>query len=224
METILKTENLCKYYGKGENQVRAVRDANIAIKRGEFVTVIGKSGSGKSTLLHMLGGLDYPTNGKVWIGDKDIFSMKEEELAVFRRRKIGFIFQAFNLVSSINVWENIVLPLGLDGKEPEQEFVEDIIKTLGIENKIHNLPNTLSGGQQQRTAIARALASGPDIILADEPTGNLDSRTSDEVIGLLRMSAQKYGQTIVMITHDEDIAQIADRILVIEDGKVVEQG
>ncbi|MCI9137263.1 MAG: ABC transporter ATP-binding protein [Lachnospiraceae bacterium] len=224
METILKTENLCKYYGKGENQVRAVRDANIAIKRGEFVTVIGKSGSGKSTLLHMLGGLDYPTNGKVWIGGKDIFSMKEEELAVFRRRKIGFIFQAFNLVSSINVWENIVLPLGLDGKEPEQEFVEDIIKTLGIENKIHNLPNTLSGGQQQRTAIARALASGPDIILADEPTGNLDSRTSDEVIGLLRMSAQKYGQTIVMITHDEDIAQIADRILVIEDGKVVEQG
>lgn len=224
METILKTENLCKYYGKGENQVRAVRDANIAIKRGEFVTIIGKSGSGKSTLLHMLGGLDYPTNGKVWIGDKDIFSMKEEELAVFRRRKIGFIFQAFNLVSSINVWENIVLPLGLDGKEPEQEFVEDIIKTLGMENKIHNLPNTLSGGQQQRTAIARALASGPDIILADEPTGNLDSRTSDEVIGLLRMSAQKYGQTIVMITHDEDIAQIADRILVIEDGKVVEQG
>lgn len=224
METILKTENLCKYYGKGENQVRAVRDANIAVKRGEFVTIIGKSGSGKSTLLHMLGGLDYPTNGKVWIGGKDIFSMKEEELAVFRRRKIGFIFQAFNLVSSINVWENIVLPLGLDGKEPEQEFVEDIIKTLGIENKIHNLPNTLSGGQQQRTAIARALASGPDIILADEPTGNLDSRTSDEVIGLLRMSAQKYGQTIVMITHDEDIAQIADRILVIEDGKVVEQG
>lgn len=224
METILKTENLCKYYGKGESQVRAVRDANIAIKRGEFVTVIGKSGSGKSTLLHMLGGLDYPTNGKVWIGDRDIFSMKEEELAVFRRRKIGFVFQAFNLVSGINVWENIVLPLGLDGKKAEQEFVEDIIKTLSIENKIYNLPNTLSGGQQQRVAIARALASEPDIILADEPTGNLDSRTSDEVIGLLRMSAQKYGQTIVMITHDEDIAQIADRILVIEDGKVVEQG
>ena len=224
METILKTENLCKYYGKGENQVRAVRDANIAIKRGEFVTVIGKSGSGKSTLLHMLGGLDYPTNGKVWIGDRDIFSMKEEELAVFRRRKIGFVFQAFNLVSGINIWENIVLPLGLDGKKAEQEFVEDIIKTLSIENKIYNLPNTLSGGQQQRVAIARALASEPDIILADEPTGNLDSRTSDEVIGLLRMSAQKYGQTIVMITHDEDIAQIADRILVIEDGKVVEQG
>lgn len=224
METILKTENLCKYYGKGESQVRAVRDANIAIKRGEFVTVIGKSGSGKSTLLHMLGGLDYPTNGKVWIGDRDIFSMKEEELAVFRRRKIGFVFQAFNLVSGINIWENIVLPLGLDGKKAEQEFVEDIIKTLSIENKIYNLPNTLSGGQQQRVAIARALASEPDIILADEPTGNLDSRTSDEVIGLLRMSAQKYGQTIVMITHDEDIAQIADRILVIEDGKVVEQG
>lgn len=224
MSTILRTEHLCKYYGAGENQVRAVRDAAIAINQGEFVAIVGKSGSGKSTLLHLLGGLDTPTSGKVWLKDKDIFSMKEEELAVFRRRKIGFIFQSFNLVSSINVWENVVLPIGLDGKTVDQEFVQDIIKTLGMEDKVHNLPNTLSGGQQQRAAIARALASKPDILLADEPTGNLDSKTSDEVIGLLKMSAQKYGQTIVMITHDEDIAQIADRILVMEDGKVVEQG
>ena len=224
METILKTENLCKYYGKGENEVRAVRSADIAIKQGEFTAIVGKSGSGKSTLLHLLGGLDYPTSGKVWVKDKDIFSMKEEELAVFRRRNIGFVFQAFNLVSSVNVWENIVLPIGLDGREADAGFAEDIIKTLGMEHKIHNLPNTLSGGQQQRVAIARALASRPAIILADEPTGNLDSKTSDEVVTLLKASSQKYGQTVVMITHDEDIAQIADRILSIEDGKVVEQG
>lgn len=224
MSTILRAEHLCKYYGTGENQVRAVREADISIEQGQFVAIVGKSGSGKSTLLHMLGGLDTPTNGKVWVKDKDIFSLKEEELAVFRRRKIGFIFQSFNLVSSINVWENVVLPLGLDGKEVDESFVKDIVKTLGIESKVHNLPNTLSGGQQQRVAIARALAAKPDIILADEPTGNLDSKTSDEVIALLKMSVQKYGQTLVMITHDEDIAQVADRILVIEDGRVVEQG
>ena len=224
METILKTENLCKYYGKGENEVRAVRSADIAIKQGEFTAIVGKSGSRKSTLLHLLGGLDYPTSGKVRVKDKDIFSMKEEELAVFRRRNIGFVFQAFNLVSSVNVWENIVLPIGLDGREADVGFAEDIIKTLGMEHKIHNLPNTLSGGQQQRVAIARALASRPAIILADEPTGNLDSKTSDEVVTLLKASSQKYGQTVVMITHDEDIAQIADRILSIEDGRVVEQG
>lgn len=224
METILRTEQLCKYYGTGDNQVQAVRNAEIAIQKGEFAAIVGKSGSGKSTLLHLLGGLDSPTSGTVWMKGKDIFSLKEEELAVFRRRKIGFIFQAFNLVSSINVWENIVLPIGLDGREADESFVQDIIRTLGIEEKIHNLPHTLSGGQQQRVAIARALASKPDVILADEPTGNLDSKTSDEVIGLLKMSAQKYGQTLVMITHDQDIAQIADRILVIEDGKVVEQG
>lgn len=223
METILKTEQLCKYYGTGENQVQAVKNADIAVKKGEFVAIVGKSGSGKSTLLHLLGGLDTPTSGTVWMSGKNIFTLKEEELAVFRRRKIGFIFQAFNLVSSINVWENIVLPIGLDGKDVDQGFVKDIIRTLGMEQKIHNLPNTLSGGQQQRVAIARALASKPDVILADEPTGNLDSKTSDEVIGLLKMSAQKYGQTLVMITHDQDIAQIADRILVIEDGRVVEQ-
>lgn len=222
MENILRTEHLYKVYGTGENQVQAVQDVNLSINRGEFVTIIGKSGSGKSTLLHMLGGLDNPTKGKVLIGNQDLFQMKEEELAVFRRRKIGFIFQAFNLVSSINVWENIVLPIGLDGKNVDEAFVKDIVHTLGMEGKLQNLPNTLSGGQQQRVAIARAIASKPDIILADEPTGNLDSKTSDEVVGLLKMSAQKYGQTLVMITHDEDIAQIADRTIMIADGKVVE--
>ena len=222
MDKILRTENLCKYYGSGENEVRAVQNANIDIQKGEFVAIVGKSGSGKSTLLHMLGGLDTPTSGKVFIRGKDIFSYKEDALAVFRRRKIGFIFQSFNLVSSINVWENIVLQIGLDGRKADEAFVMDIVKTLGLEKKLHNLPNTLSGGQQQRVAIARALASRPDILFADEPTGNLDSRTSDEVIALLKMSVEKYGQTLVMITHDEDIAQIADRILVIEDGKVEE--
>ncbi|HIX68752.1 MAG TPA: ABC transporter ATP-binding protein [Candidatus Anaerostipes excrementavium] len=222
MSEILRSENLCKYYGAGENQVKAVDQANLSVNQGEFVAIVGKSGSGKSTLLHMLGGLDTPTSGTVWMKGKDIFSLKEDALSVFRRKKIGFIFQTFNLVSSINVWENIVLPIGLDGREPEQEFVQDIIRTLGIENKLENLPNTLSGGQQQRVAIARALASKPDIIFADEPTGNLDSKTSDEVIGLLKLSVEKYGQTLVMITHDDEIAQIADRILVIEDGKVAE--
>lgn len=222
MNTILRTEHLCKYYGSGENEVKAVDDNNIAIEQGEFVAIVGKSGSGKSTLLHMLGGLDYPTSGMVYVGEKDIFSLREDALAVFRRRKMGFIFQAFNLVSSINVWENIVLPIGLDGKKVEEAFVKDIVKTLGLESKLHNLPNTLSGGQQQRVAIARALASRPDIVFADEPTGNLDSKTSDEVVGLLKLSAQKYGQTLVMITHDEDIAQLADRVIVIEDGKVGE--
>lgn len=222
MDKILRTKDLCKYYGSRENEVRAVQNANIEIQRGEFVAIVGKSGSGKSTLLHMLGGLDTPTSGKVFIRGKDIFSYKDDALAVFRRRKIGFIFQSFNLVSSINVWENIVLPIGLDGRKVDEAFAMDIVKTLGLEKKLHNLPNTLSGGQQQRVAIARALASKPDILFADEPTGNLDSRTSDEVMGLLRMSVEKYGQTLVMITHDEDIAQIADRILVIEDGKVEE--
>ena len=221
METILRTENLCKYYGSGENEVRAVQNVSIEVAKGEFAVIVGKSGSGKSTLLHILGGLDYPTSGKVWIRGEDIFQLKEDDLAVLRRRKIGFVFQAFNLVSSVNVWENVVLPLGLDGQKTDEAFVKDVLRTLDIEDKIHNLPDTLSGGQQQRVAIARALASKPDIIFADEPTGNLDTKTSDEVIALFRMSAKKYGQTIVMITHDEDIAQIADRIFVIEDGKVV---
>ena len=222
MDQILQTVDLCKYYGKGENEVKAVQHANLEIRKGEFVAIVGKSGSGKSTLLHMMGGLDTPTSGKVLIKGKDIFSYRDDALAVFRRRKIGFIFQYFNLVSSINVWENIVLPIGLDGRKADEKFVMDIVSTLGLENKLHNLPNTLSGGQQQRVAIARALASKPDILFADEPTGNLDSRTSAEVIALLKMSVGKYGQTLVMITHDEDIAQIADRILVIEDGKVAE--
>ncbi|WP_414697429.1 ABC transporter ATP-binding protein [Peptacetobacter sp. AB845] len=222
MKTILKTQQLCKYFGEGDNQVKAVQNAEIEIKMGEFVAIIGKSGSGKSTLLHLLGGLDYPTSGKVYIKDKDIFNMSEDELAVFRRQKIGFVFQAFNLVSSINVYENVVLPLGLDDKEPDEKYIDDILDTLGIKDKVENLPSTLSGGQQQRVAIARALAAKPDIVLADEPTGNLDSKTGEEVISMLKLSAEKYGQTLVIITHNEEIAQLADRILVIEDGKVAE--
>lgn len=222
MSIILETNQLCKFYGTNENQVKAVNNVNIQIKQGEFVAIIGKSGSGKSTLLHMLGGLDTPTKGNVVLSGKDMYQMNEDKLAVFRRRKIGFIFQAFNLVSSINVWENIVLPLGLDGRKVDEVYANDIISTLGIENRIHNLPNTLSGGQQQRVAIARALVARPEILFADEPTGNLDSKTSDEVIALLKMTAKKYGQTIVMITHDDEIAQVADRILIIEDGKVVD--
>ena len=222
--SILKTSNLKKYYGNGENLVKAIDNANIDIKEGEFVAIVGKSGSGKSTLLHMMGGLDNPTEGKVYINDKDIFSLKEEELAIFRRRNIGFIFQNFNLIPSLNVWENITLPVGLDGKEINKPFVTDIINSLGLESKVDALPNTLSGGQQQRVAIARALVARPAIILADEPTGNLDSKTSDEVMSLLKTMIKKYNQTLVMITHDETIAQMADRVIYIEDGKVVKGG
>lgn len=221
---ILKTSNLKKYYGNGENLVKAIDNANIDIKEGEFVAIVGKSGSGKSTLLHMMGGLDNPTEGKVYINDKDIFSLKEEKLAIFRRRNIGFIFQNFNLIPSLNVWENITLPVGLDGKEINKPFVTDIINSLGLESKVDALPNTLSGGQQQRVAIARALVARPTIILADEPTGNLDSKTSDEVMSLLKTMIKKYNQTLVMITHDETIAQMADRVIYIEDGKVVKGG
>lgn len=221
MKNILETKSLNKYYGKGENLVKAIDNTSIEIKEGEFVAVVGKSGSGKSTLLHMLGALDRPTSGEVIIDGSNIANMKEEQLAIFRRRKIGFIFQYYNLIPSINVWENIVLPIGLDSRKVDKEYVENILKTLGLEDKKNNMPNTLSGGQQQRVAIARALASKPSIILADEPTGNLDSKTEDEVLSLLKMSAKKYNQTIVMITHDEGIAQMADRIIAIEDGKVV---
>nr|WP_288563791.1 ABC transporter ATP-binding protein [uncultured Romboutsia sp.] len=221
---ILKTSNLKKYYGNGENLVKAIDNANIDIKEGEFVAIVGKSGSGKSTLLHMMGGLDNPTEGKVYINDKDIFSLKEEKLAIFRRRNIGFIFQNFNLIPSLNVWENITLPVGLDGKEINKPFVTDIINSLGLESKVDALPNKLSGGQQQRVAIARALVARPAIILADEPTGNLDSKTSDEVMSLLKTMIKKYNQTLVMITHDETIAQMADRVIYIEDGKVVKGG
>ena len=222
MNTILQTINLKKYYGEGENIVKAIDNTNIKIFQGEFVAIVGKSGSGKSTLLHMLGALDKPTSGEVIIDNKYISTMKEEELAIFRRRKIGFIFQYYNLIPSINVWENIVLPIGLDSRRVDKDFVNDILDTLGLKEKKHNMPNTLSGGQQQRVAIARALASKPSIILADEPTGNLDSKTEEEVLTLLKLTAKKYNQTIVMITHDEGIAQMADRIICIEDGKVVE--
>ena len=221
MKAILETKNLVKYYGTGENLIKAIDHTDIRIEPGEFVAVVGRSGSGKSTLLHMLGGLDRPDSGKVLIEGRDIFRLKDERLAVFRRRKIGFIFQSYNLVPSLNVWENIVLPIGLDGRKVDQEYVMDIIRRIGMEDRLHALPNTLSGGQQQRVAIARALASRPAIILADEPTGNLDSRTEIEVVNLLKNCVTEYGQTLVMITHDESIAQMADRMIVIEDGKVV---
>ena len=215
METILRTEKLCKYYGRGSSAVKAVDNVDISIGKGEFVSVIGKSGSGKSTLLHLLGGLDRPTSGRVFLSDIDLYSVKEDKLAVIRRRRIGFIFQAFNLVSSLNVWENVVLPLGLDDRKVNREWVTDVLETLGIESKTRNLPETLSGGQQQRVAIARAMITRPDVILADEPTGNLDSRASVEVVALLKLSAEKYGQTVAMITHDEEAAQVADRIMTI---------
>ena len=221
MDTILETRNLCKYYGSGDNTVKAADNINIRIAQGEFVTIVGKSGSGKSTLLHMLGALDRPTSGQVILAGRDIAGFNENELAKIRRRRIGFIFQAFNLVPSLNVWENIVMPLGLDGRKADRKFVMDVLRTLSLEEKVHSLPNTLSGGQQQRTAIARAIAAKPSIILADEPTGNLDTRTGDEVMALLKLSAKKYGQTLVVITHNEDIAQMADRTIVIEDGRVV---
>lgn len=221
MKAILETEDLVKYYGEGENQVRAIDHTSMQVQHGEFVAVVGRSGSGKSTLLHILGGLDRPDSGKVYIEGRDIFDLKDEQLAVFRRRKIGFIFQDYNLMPALNVWENIVLPIGLDGKKVKKDFVLDIVKSIGMEERLHAMPNQLSGGQKQRVAIARALAARPAIILADEPTGNLDSHTEMEVISILKNCVSKYGQTLVMITHDETIAQMADRVIVIADGKVV---
>ena len=218
---VLKAENLIKIYGKGENQVKALNGVSLSVEKGEFVAVVGTSGSGKSTLLHMLGGLDRPDSGKVYIEDKDIFALKEEELTIFRRRKIGFVFQSYNLVPVLSVYENVVLPVELDGKKADRMFVNDILDTLGIREKAANLPGQLSGGQQQRAAIARALAAKPAILLCDEPTGNLDSRTSQDVLGLLKISGQKFSQTIVMITHNEEIAQMADRIIRIEDGRIL---
>ena len=218
---ILKTAGLEKTYGKGDNAVHALKGIDITVNKGEFVAIVGTSGSGKSTLLHMLGGLDRPTSGTVTIDGKDIFSLKDEELTIFRRRKIGFIFQSFNLVPVMTVYENIVLPIELDGNVADKDFVEEIINTLGLTEKVNAYPNQLSGGQQQRVAIARALASAPALILADEPTGNLDSRTSQDVLGLLKVIGERYSQTIVMITHNEEIAQMADRIIRIEDGLVV---
>lgn len=219
---ILQAKDLTKIYGSGENAVYALNGVNFSVEKGEFVAVVGTSGSGKSTLLHMLGGLDRPTSGSVTVDGKEIFSLKDEALTIFRRRKIGFVFQNYNLVPVLNVYENIVLPVQLDGKVPDAAYINSIIETLGLESKLKNLPNNLSGGQQQRVAIARALASKPAIILADEPTGNLDSKTSQDVLGLLKVTSQKYAQTIVMITHNEEIAQLADRIIRIEDGKIVE--
>ena len=218
---ILKTENLKKTYGSGEAKVEALRGVNLTINKGEFLSIVGTSGSGKSTLLHMLGGLDRPTDGKVIIDGNDIFSLKDEELTIFRRRKIGFVFQAFNLVPVMSVYENIVLPIELDGEKPNQELVNEIINTLGLSEKLKAYPSQLSGGQQQRVAIARALASAPAIILADEPTGNLDSKTTQDVMGLLKVTSQKFAQTIVMITHNDEIAQLADRSIRIEDGLIV---
>jgi len=217
---ILKTVNLKKYYGKEENLVMALDDVSISINEGEFVAIVGTSGSGKSTLLHLIGGLDLPMSGKVIIDGVDIYSMKDDELAVFRRRKIGFVFQAFNLIPVLNVWENITFPIGLDNKEVDKDYIKELMRIINIYDKKDNLPNALSGGQQQRVAIARALATKPAIILADEPTGNLDSKTGQEVINLLKMSVKKYNQTLIMITHDDKIAQMADRIIRIEDGKI----
>ena len=222
--TILQTKDLRKIYGAGETEVRALDGVDLTVEKGEFVAVVGTSGSGKSTLLHMLGGLDRPTSGSVTVDGREIFSLKDEALTIFRRRKIGFVFQNYNLVPVLNVYENIVLPIQLDGNAPDKAYVERIIETLGLEAKLQNLPNNLSGGQQQRVAIARALAAKPAILLADEPTGNLDSKTSQDVMGLLKVTSQRFAQTIVMITHNEEIAQMADRIIRIEDGRIVVRG
>jgi len=218
--SVLKTEALKKYYGKSSNTVKALDGVDLEIQEGEFVAVVGTSGSGKSTLLHMLGGLDTPTSGKVIVGGKDISGMTDEQLTIFRRRNVGFVFQNYNLVPILNVYENIVLPIELDGNTVDEGFVDNIIETLGLSEKKNNLPNNLSGGQQQRVAIARALATKPSILLADEPTGNLDSKTSQDVLGVLKMTSTKFHQTMVMITHNEQIAQLADRVIRIEDGKI----
>jgi putative ABC transport system ATP-binding protein len=218
--SILSTYELKKYYGSGDTAVKALDGVSLSIDGGEFVSVVGTSGSGKSTLLHMLGGLDRPTSGRVLVDGEDIFALKDDELTIFRRRKIGFVFQSYNLVHVLNVYENIILPIELDGNAVDREYVGNIISTLGLESKLSNLPGQLSGGQQQRAAIARALASKLAIVLADEPTGNLDSRTSLDVLGLIKVTSGKFNQTIVMITHNEEIAQMADRIIRIEDGRI----
>ena len=219
--SILQTKGLKKYYGAGDTEVRALDGVDLTVEQGEFVAIVGTSGSGKSTLLHMLGGLDRPTAGKVTVDGKDIFALKDEELTIFRRRKIGFVFQSYNLVPVLSVWENIVLPIQLDGRAVDETFVREVVATLGLEKKLQSLPSQLSGGQQQRVAIARALATKPAILLADEPTGNLDSKTSQDVLGLMKVTCQKFGQTMVMITHNEEIAQLAGRIVRIEDGRIV---
>ena len=224
MMTILETRELRKIYGSGNTEVRALDGVNLSVEKGEFVAVVGTSGSGKSTLLHMLGGLDRPTSGTVTVDGRELSALKDEALTIFRRRKIGFVFQNYNLVPVLNVRENIILPIQLDGNQPDKAYVAQIIETLGLESKLQNLPGNLSGGQQQRVAIARALAAKPAIILADEPTGNLDSATSQDVMGLLKVTSEKFSQTVVMITHNEEIAQMADRIIRVEDGRIVVRG
>ena len=223
MEAILKATGLKKYYGKGEALVKALDGIDLEIERGKFTAIIGTSGSGKSTLLNMLGGLDTPSEGSIQIGNTELEKLNSEQATIFRRNHIGFIFQNYNLVPVLSVWENIVFPISLDGRKPDKKFIMEIVRLLGLEKKLDSLPNNLSGGQQQRVAIARALASKPAIILADEPTGNLDSKTSDDVIGLLKMTSKEFNQTIVMITHNPEIAQMADRIVRIEDGRIVSQ-
>ena len=219
--TVLETKELKKYYGSGDTQVKALDGVDLTVENGEFVAIVGTSGSGKSTLLHMLGGLDRPTGGSVLVEGRDIFALKDEELTIFRRRKIGFVFQSYNLVPVLSVYDNIVLPIQLDGGRVDETYVDQVIETLGLEQMLDRLPNQLSGGQQQRVAIARALATKPAILLADEPTGNLDSRTSQDVLSLMKTTGQKFAQTMVMITHNEEIAQLADRIVRIEDGRIV---
>ena len=219
--TILETQGLTKIYGSGETAVHALRGVDLTVENGEFVAIVGTSGSGKSTLLHMLGGLDRPTAGKVLVDGQDIFALKDEALTIFRRRRIGFVFQSYNLVPMLSVYENIVLPIQLDGAKVDEDYVSEVIRTLGLSDRLHSLPNQLSGGQQQRVAIARALATKPAIVLADEPTGNLDSKTSQDVLGLMKVTSQRFGQTMVMITHNEEIAQLADRVVRVEDGRVV---
>ncbi len=221
---ILETRDLRKIYGSGDTEVRALDGVDLSVEQGEFAAVVGTSGSGKSTLLHMLGGLDRPTSGAVTVDGRELSTLKDEALTIFRRRKIGFVFQNYNLVPVLNVYENIVLPIQLDGGQPDQAYMDQIVETLGLGSKLQNLPNNLSGGQQQRVAIARALAAKPAIILADEPTGNLDSKTSQDVMSLLKVTSQRFSQTIVMITHNEEIAQMADRIIRIEDGRIVTRG
>ena len=219
---ILQTTDLKKHYGDEPHITKALDGVSLLVEHGEFVAIVGTSGSGKSTLLNMIGGLDVPTSGKVIVDGKDLSTLKDEQLTIFRRRKIGFIFQNYNLVPVLNVYENIVLPVELDGDQVDKKYMQEVVRMLGLEDKLNNMPNNLSGGQQQRVAIARALVSKPAIVLADEPTGNLDSRTSSDVLGLLKVSSQKFHQTIVMITHNNEIAQLADRIIRIEDGKISE--
>ena len=219
--TILQTKALKKYYGSGETEVRALDGVDLSVENGEFVAIVGTSGSGKSTLLHMLGGLDRPTSGTVTVDGQELFALKDEALTIFRRRKIGFVFQSYNLVPVLSVYENIVLPIQLDGGKVDEAYVGEVISALGLEKKLQNLPSQLSGGQQQRVAIARALATKPAILLADEPTGNLDSKTSQDVLSLMKVTSQKFAQTMVMITHNEEIAQLSDRIVRIEDGRIV---